>query len=287
MPKLLLRDEQQTTAKELPPKPQAAHIDTSATLQYYRYWHSEFESALYKLGEKEDLPEYIVGEWVPTAGKTFPLVLGRGWLYHSPALSIIKTASELPDVESKEDLPEYIVGEWVPTAGKTFPLVLGRGWFYHSPALSIIETASELPEVESYEVKYAQPTKATIATVLSQTAEYLGYALPKQLKLSIEPPAFKLLENLTLATLTQKVLDAIAVEKRRGTPIRSVSVTSFKDPEATSFEQLVVKVCLDCDSDTALRIWDDLSRDIEDLKRDLSPHEIKMLDERLGLDCEW
>jgi hypothetical protein len=243
MPELLLRDEQQTTAKELPSKPEVASIDTSAMLQYYGYvdyllWHSKFKSTLCEFGGEEDFTKHIVGSWLTTPRKPFAPALGRRWPYHSQAIWIVGTASELLDVES-------------------------------------------------YEVKCAQPTKATIATVLSQTEEYLGYALPRQLKLSIEPPAFKLLENFTLATLTQKVLGTIALEKRRGTPIRSVSVTSFKDPEATNFEQLVVKVCLDCDADTALRIWDNLSRDIEDLKRDLYPHEIKMLDEKLGLDCEW
>lgn len=186
----------------------------------------------------------------------------------------------------EEDFPEYIVGG-EPIPERQWALAWGRGWPYYGQAISIAGTASEPSDVESYEVKYAQPTKATIAAVLSQTVEFLGYALPKQLELSIEPPAFKLLENLMLASLTQKVLDTIALEKRQGTPIRSVSITSFKDPEAIDFEQLVVKVCLDCDSNTALGIWDKLSRGIEDLKKDLSPHEIKVVDERLGLDCEW
>jgi len=185
-----------------------------------------------------------------------------------------------------EDFPEYIVGG-EPIPENQWTLVWSRGWPYHAQAIDILGTAFDRSDIELCEVKYAKPTEAMITAVLSQTAEYLGYALQKQLKLSIEPPAFKLLENLTLATVAQKVLDMIAIEKRGGMPIRSVSITSFKDPEAANFEELVVKVCLDCDSDTALRIWDDLSTNIEDLKRDLSSHEIKVLDERLGLDCEW
>jgi len=244
MPELLLRDEQQTTAKweeESPSRPGAVYIDTNVLLQYVDYFlrHSEIRSPLYKLGGEE------------------------------------------------EDFPEYIVGGRLPTPGMPLASILVRRWPYRGQAIWIAGTASELFEVESYEAKYAQPTKAAIAAILSQTTEFLGYALPKQLGLSIEPPAFKLLENSTLASLTHKVLAIIALGKRRGTPIRSVSVTSFKDLEAINFEQLVLKVYLDSDSDTALQIWDNLSRDIEDLKKDLSPHEIKVLDEGLGLDCEW
>jgi hypothetical protein len=189
--------------------------------------------------------------------------------------------------KEEEDIPEYIVSGELSTPERRWTLSWGREWPYLDQAILIPGTASEPSIVELYEVKYAQLTKATIATVLSQAAEYFGYALPRQLGLSIEPPAFKLLEDLTLTSLTKKVLDTIALEKRRGAPIRSVSITLFKDPEAANFEELVVKVRLDCDSDTALRIWDDLSENIEYLKRDLSSHEIKVLDERLGLDCEW
>ena len=187
-----------------------------------------------------------------------------------------------------EDFPGYIVvgvGESIPE--NRWALVGNRGWPYYAQAIDILGTAFERSDIVLYEVKRAKPIKAMITAVLSQTAEYFGYSLQKQLKLNIEPPAFKLLENLTLATVAQKVLAMIAIEKQGGMPIRSVSITSFKDPEAANFEELVVKVCLDCDSDTALRIWDDLSTNIEDLKRDLSSHEIKVLDERLGLDCEW
>lgn len=191
------------------------------------------------------------------------------------------------ELGGEENFPEYIVGGRLPTPSRPFALALGRRWPYHGQDIWIVGTASELLDVESYEVKYAQPTKAGIVAVLSQTTEFLGYALPTQLGLSIEPPAFKLLRNRTLASLTHKVLAIIASQKHCGTPIRSVGVTSFKDPEAIDFEQLVLKVYLDSDADTALRIWDNLSRDIEDLKKDLSLHEINVLDERLGLDCEW
>lgn len=122
---------------------------------------------------------------------------------------------------------------------------------------------------------------------LSQTEELFGYALPRRLQLNIEQSAFNLLQNVTLASLTQKVLDRIYVEKLQESPIRSVNVTSFKDPEATHFEQLVIEVHLDCGPDDALRIWDELSNNIEKLKESLSPHEINVLNEMLGLDCEW
>jgi len=153
--------------------------------------------------------------------------------------------------------------------------------------LRVAGTVSEEVYAAAYDIRYTRHGEAAIPLVLSQTAELFGYALQRQLELSIEPPTFNLLENWALASLTRKVLHMVDSEKRKGTPITSVSVTSFRDPEAKNFDQLVVKVYLDCDSDNALRIWDDLSRGIEDLKKDLSPREISVLNERLGLDCEW
>lgn len=248
MPELLLRDEQQTTGK----------------------WEEEFPSK----------PE---GVYIDTSA----ILQYYRYVDYFLRQSEIRSPLYYKLGGEEENFQEYILGESLPTPSRPFAPTLSRRWPYHSRAIWIVGTASELIDVESYEIKEAQPTKATIAAVLSQTMEFLGHALPKQLGLSIEPAAFKLLENSTLASLTHKVLAIIASEKRRGTPIGSVSVTSFKDREAINFEQLVLKVYLDSDSDTALRIWDNLSRDIEDLKKDLSPHEIDVLDERLGLDCEW
>lgn len=186
---------------------------------------------------------------------------------------------------------EYIViGQPFAYVAQFIPLV--RGQEAPGDVLYVWPGGGEWPTSEQVyvvadESPYEHRGEALILAELSRTTSLFGYALPRQLRLSIEQSAFDLLENLTLASITQKVLAIIASEKRQGGPIESVALSSFRDPEATDYEQLVVTVRLDCDSGNALRIWDDLSKKIESLKEDLSQREISVLNERLGLDCEW
>jgi len=189
--------------------------------------------------------------------------------------------------EEEKNIQEDIASSQVLIQGTLSALAAGWQRYYHHAFLLVAGTAFEEAHVEPHDIEYARRGEATIPAVLSRTVELFGYGLQRQLELSIEGPAFNLLENSTMVSLTQKVLHMIALEKRKGTSIKSVSLTSFRDPEARDFEQLVVTVHLDCDSDTALQLWDSLSKGIEELKKELSLHEISILNEGLGLDCEW
>jgi len=209
------------------------------------------------------------------------------WQYYLYSYCIARhRASVYSSGREWEDSPHYVLASDSITEDQ-LRLVWSRDWQCRVQTVDALGTVRERVGWALHEGRHAEPIETMITAVLSQTGEYLGWALQRQLKLTIEPSAFKLLGNSTLAGLAHKALARVAMKKRAGMPIGSVSLTSFRDPEAANAEELVIRVSLDCDPERALQVWDDLSASIEDLKERLSQHEIKLLDERLGLDCEW
>lgn len=70
-------------------------------------------------------------------------------------------------------------------------------------------------------------------------------------------------------------------------PVRRIAVTVATDPEAPGWTQVVFSMLLDATADQALRMWDELARNVDAAKADAEPNERRILDRQLSLHLDW
>lgn len=110
--------------------------------------------------------------------------------------------------------------------------------------------------------------------------------LVRDLRLQIQPSAYRLLDS-GLSDLCVKVLEIIHEEKQQELPVSQVELSSFVDPEVEDWEELVILVTLECEAEQALSSWSRLSMKRQALEEKLSPLEIRLLRQKIGLHVDW
>ena len=103
--------------------------------------------------------------------------------------------------------------------------------------------------------------------------------------LIIEPDSLQPLSGVDSASV-ERVVNAIGAWIQK-VPVDSVKISAFTDPEAANWQETVIDIHVAANEDEAVLLWNNLSRTIDEAKKDLPESQKDLLNSHLGISLSW